>query len=154
MAKLLDFGLVAVQPMPPNGESLSGTETITGTPAFMSPEQASGTACVDARTDIYSLGAVAYFLLTGRPPFMHSTSVETMAAHLTEPVLSVRQSCAGIPADLDRVVLRCLEKDPQQRFSNVVELEQALADCQCSNSWSQERATQWWQTCGVTSSHP
>ena len=95
VAKLLDFGLVAVQPMPPNGESLSGTETITGTPAFMSPEQASGTACVDARTDIYSLGAVAYFLLTGRPPFMHSTSVETMAAHLTEPVLSVRQSRTG-----------------------------------------------------------
>ena len=153
VVKLLDFGLVHVQSLS-NDSNLTGVGTIAGTPTFLSPEQAAGTTEVDGRSDIYSVGAVAYFLLTGRPPFVHSTSVETMAAHLSEPVMSICQLRAGIPADLDRVVLRCLEKDPQQRLSNVVELEQALADCQCSDSWSQERATQWWQTCRLTSTRP
>ena len=153
VVKLLDFGLVHVKSLS-NDSNLTGVGTIAGTPTFMSPEQAAGTTEVDGRSDIYSVGAVAYFLLTGRPPFVHSTSVETMAAHLSEPVMSICQLRAGIPADLDRVVLRCLEKDPQQRLSNVVELEQALADCQCSDSWSQERATQWWQTCRLTSTRP
>jgi serine/threonine protein kinase len=99
-------------------------------------------------------GALCYFLLTGRPPFVHRTSVETMADHLSEPVLSVRQSCAEIPADLDRVVLQCLEKEPQRRFSSVVELEHAMAECQCSRLWSQERATEWWQACELASLQP
>src|SRR5262245_34415893 len=97
----------------------------------MSPEQASGMAHVDATSDIYSLGAVAYYLLTGRPPFMHSTSVETMAAHLAEPVVAPHLLCPGVPSDLEAVVLRCLEKDPRARFTAVMAVENALGGCIC-----------------------
>ena len=78
----------------------------------MSPEQATGNRELDERSDIYSLGAVAYYLLTGRPPFEGEDGIAVMIAHARDPVVPPSQIRPGIPDDLDRVVLRCLAKDP------------------------------------------
>ena len=151
VAKLLDFGLVRVQSPNQVGDSLTRVGTIAGTPAFMSPEQAAGANDVDERSDIYSLGAVSYFLLTGRPPFVEPTSVQTMAAHLSESVAP--PSCFGheIPTDLEKVVLRCLEKERGKRFPDAVGLEKALAACACCDAWSWEQAAVWWRSRAVIS---
>ena len=93
----------------------------------MSPEQATGGRELDERSDIYSLGAVAYYLLTGRPPFEGEGGIGVLIAHARDP--SHRpQVRAGIPEDLERVVLRCLAKDPAERFPDAESLEQALAE--------------------------
>jgi serine/threonine-protein kinase len=145
VAKLLDFGLVRVHNIDAGMNSLTGVDAIAGTPAFMSPEQAGGATKIDERSDIYSLGAVTYFLLTGRPPFARPTSVETMAAHLSDAVEPPRGRCPEIPVDLEQVVLRCLGKKPEARFADVAALEEALAACACGDAWSSERAAEWWR---------
>jgi serine/threonine-protein kinase len=143
VAKLLDFGLVL--PRARIGTApLSGEGQILGTPHFMSPEQATGGRELDGRSDIYSLGAVAYHLLAGRPPFEAGGGLGVLIAHARDPVVPPSHIHASIPDDLERLVLRCLAKDPAERFPNVESLEQALAACTCSGDWDQERATSWW----------
>jgi serine/threonine-protein kinase len=134
VAKLLDFGLATGHGLGAGGAKLTQEGAITGTPAYMSPEQAAGREAVDARSDIYSLGAVAYFLLTGQPPFRRATAVQTLAAHLDDAVVPPTRLQPGLPADLEAVALRCLEKDPARRFPNAEVLDQALAQCACSAS--------------------
>lgn len=133
LAKLLDFGLVRGPLMGGEGGKLTLKGAIAGTPAFMSPEQAAGLEGLDGRSDLYSLGAVAYFLLAGRPPFVREAAVEVMAAHLREGA-----SPPPGPEDLQAVVLRCLEKDPARRFADAGALEQALA--RCGRAGTRERA--------------
>jgi serine/threonine-protein kinase len=144
VAKLLDFGLV--KSFGGNGESVKLTRVgaLTGSPAFMSPEQALGRDQVDARSDIYNLGAVGYFLLTGQLPFDRPSTLQMIHAHAYEPVVPVRNLNAAVPADLQGVVLRCLEKDPEHRYTDVVSLEKALATCECAGQWTAERAEEWW----------
>ena len=127
VAKLLDFGLVLSPVNEAGGEKLTQDGMVTGTPAYLSPEQADGRDDVDVRSDIYSLGAVAYFLLTGQPPFAGRSVMNTLAAHLYEKPepFSVRRP--DVPADLEAVVLRCLAKEPQARFPDVKSLDRALA---------------------------
>jgi serine/threonine-protein kinase len=132
VAKLLDFGLVQAQGLGEGTNRLTQEGSVAGTPAYMSPEQAGGADGVDARSDVYSLGAVAYFLLTGRPPFVRKTGVQVLAAHLHEPPPPPRTLRAELPPDLEAVVLRCLEKDPAQRFPDADSLERALAACACA----------------------
>jgi serine/threonine-protein kinase len=151
VAKLLDFGLVRSQAPNSEGQSLTALGAIAGTPAFMSPEQAAGNVEIDARSDIYSLGAVAYFLLTGRPPFMHATSVETMAAHLSEQVVPPDALQPELPAEVVRIVVRCLAKDPMQRYPDVATVESALAGCSRHGAWSSARAADWWKSIGEQS---
>ncbi len=125
VAKLLDFGLVL--PVAQAGETQrAGEGRILGTPMFMSPEQTLGDRDLDERSDIYSMGAVAYYLLTGRPPFDRGGSVGVMIAHAHEPVRPPSTFRTGIPEDLERVVLRCLAKDPAERFPDAASLERAL----------------------------
>jgi serine/threonine-protein kinase len=146
VAKLLDFGLVRVASQNDDREAvLTRIGTIAGTPAFMSPEQAAGAAEVDLRSDIYSLGAVAYFVLTGHPPFERATPVETMAAHLSQPVIGPRELRPELPVDLEGIVVRCLEKEPSRRFSDAAALEGALAECDCCLGWSPKDAAGWWE---------
>src|SRR5262249_54325060 len=95
------------------------------------------------RSDIYSLGAVAYFLLTGHPPFVRPTAMQTLAAHIYESPVGLDRH-AGVAADLQAVVLRCLEKDPARRFPDADSLDQALAQCSCAGRWTRERADAWW----------
>jgi serine/threonine-protein kinase len=132
VAKLLDFGLVQAQGLGEGTNRLTLEGSVAGTPAYMSPEQAGGGDGVDARSDVYSLGAVAYFLLTGRPPFVRKTAVQVLAAHLHEPPLPPSALRAEVPADLEAVVLRCLVKDPAGRFADADSLGRALAGCTCA----------------------
>src|SRR5262249_6347222 len=118
---------------------------IAGTPAFMSPEQAAGRSDLDARSDVYSLGAVAYFLLTGQPPFPRGGPIEMIVAHLQEPVRPPAERGAEVAGDLQAVVLRCLDKDPSQRFPDAARLHEALGACGCSGQWTGEMAARWWQ---------
>ena len=146
VAKLLDFGLVLPQAENAGEEKLTHDGTITGTPAYMSPEQAGGQVTLDPRSDIYSVGAVAYFLLTGRPPFAGRSVVKTLAAHLYEKPDPVRQNRPDVPTDLEHVVAQCLAKEPDERFVRVDELEAALVGCECSRQWSPLDAATWWRS--------
>lgn len=144
VAKLLDFGLV--QDLSADADvRLTQTGTVLGTPAYMSPEQAAGESSVDGRGDGYSLGAVAYFALTGRPPFQGKSFGQILAAHRSElpPPLSALRP--DVPADLAAVVARCLAKDPSNRFQTAADLGRALAACACAADWSADHAAEWWQ---------
>jgi serine/threonine-protein kinase len=148
VAKLLDFGLVRAPDSGALAQQLTQEGMIAGTPAYMSPEQAAGQAMLDGRSDLYSLGAVAYFLLTGQPPFLRATAVQTLAAHLSETVTAPQRLREDVPLDLQEVVLRCLEKEPPRRLPDADALEQALACCACAGSWTRERAAAWWREYG------
>lgn len=143
VAKLLDFGLVAAPG--PRMDSPFPDDGIAGTPAYMSAEQASGQQTLDARSDLYSLGAVAYFLLTGKPPFPRGGLVRVLAAHRGEPAAFPEPLADELPADVKAVVLRCLEKDPARRFPDAESLEKAWAACVCAGSWTREAMALWWQ---------
>ena len=149
VAKLLDFGLV--RPAEAPAADLSAEGQILGTPLFMSPEQAAGDRELDQRSDLYSLGAVAYHLLTGRPPFNGVGRLAVLIAHAHNPVVPPSLILPGIPEDLEHVVLRCLAKDAADRFADAESLERALRECACSGDWDQDRAARWWRDTGRTS---
>jgi serine/threonine-protein kinase len=143
VVKLLDFGLVKPVTEAPSAR-LTQDGGISGTPLFMSPEQARGLDNLDARSDIYSVGAVAYALLTGHPPFDGTNPMEVMIAHVRDEVVKPSERQADVPADLEQVILRCLAKSPEDRFQDVDSLEQALAECIAANQWTQSHAAHWW----------
>jgi serine/threonine-protein kinase len=146
VAKVLDFGLVKHRAESAlDGAMASAPGAICGTPLYMSPEQASAFDAADARSDIYALGAVAYYLLTGQPPFPEKDVVAIIAAHALEEVVPPSQCKPGIPPDLEQVVLRCLAKRPDDRYQDVRSLGDALAGCACANRWSAKEAALWWQ---------
>jgi serine/threonine-protein kinase len=147
VAKLLDFGLVhCLDPVCKAAEQrLTIQGTILGSPPYMAPEQALGKEQLDARTDIYSLGALAYFLLTGHAPFVRETAMETLVAHVHEQPPHVRDLRPEVPADLAEVVMRCLEKDPAARYQDADSLEEALAECECAGLWGKYEARVWWK---------
>lgn len=144
VAKLLYFGLVQAAGLPAEADRLTTVGSIVGSPPFMSPEQAMGKS-LDNRSDIYSLGAVAYFVLTGRPPFPRDTAMQMLMAHAYEAVPPPADFQPSIPDDVQDVVLRCLEKDPAKRYPDVASLEKALAACACADAWDEEQARSWWQ---------
>jgi serine/threonine-protein kinase len=111
----------------------------------MSPEQAAGHSQLDARSDIYNVGAVAYYLLTGRLPFDRFSTLQMLHAHAYEPFIPNQEFTDVVPADIQRVILRCLEKDPNRRYQDAATLEKALAGCELANPWTPERAEEWWQ---------
>ncbi len=145
VAKLLDFGLVRAPVFGDAVGALTQDGTIIGTPIYMSPEQAAGRDDLDARSDIYSLGAVAYYVLTGQPPFAHRSPTEVLAAHLYESPEPLARHRIDVSGELDAVILKCLAKEPNQRFPDAAGLEKALAACPTAESWTQERAAAWWQ---------
>jgi eukaryotic-like serine/threonine-protein kinase len=150
VAKLLDFGLVLPAATVAVAH-LSAEGQIVGTPQYMSPEQARGAHELDERSDIYSLGAVAFYLLTGRPPFEGDNGISVLIAHARDPVTPPSQIRSSIPEDLEQVVLRCLAKDTAERFEDAESLERALAGCACVQDWDQDRAAQWWRASRVPS---
>jgi len=146
VAKLLDFGLVKQKASAePEDSNLTQMGTFSGSPLYMSPEQATSFSELDPRTDIYSLGAVAYYLLAGKPPFTGSNPIEIVIAHSRDQVVPPSEFHGGIPSDLEQVVLRCLAKKPEDRFEDVTSLEAALAACECADEWIDEKATDWWK---------
>jgi serine/threonine-protein kinase len=144
VAKLLDFGLVQRPPLEAADEKLTMHGTVLGSPPYMSPEQAAGKDA-DARSDIYCLGGVGYFLLTGQPPFVRETAMQMLLAHAYEAPKPPRSLRPEVPEDLERVVLTCLEKDPEKRYQDAKSLDRALAECDCADDWSEEQARAWWR---------
>jgi serine/threonine-protein kinase len=143
VAKLLDFGLVKPVAERPSAR-LTQDGGISGTPLFMSPEQAQGRDNLDARSDIYSLGAVAYNLVSGRPPFERASPMEVIVAHARDEPTPPSQFQHDLPDDLERIILRCLDKSPEDRFQDAGSLEQALSECAAADQWTQSRAARWW----------
>lgn len=147
VAKLLDFGL-AKPLVQVDDASLTQEGAVTGSPMFLSPEQAIGDREADIRSDIYSLGAVMHYLLTGQPPFNYSQPVKLLIAHASEDATAPSEVVSGIPEELDEIVLRCLEKDPEDRFQDIHELRAALLSIDFDDPWSAERAEAWWSCNG------
>ncbi|HEY7315342.1 MAG TPA: serine/threonine-protein kinase, partial [Gemmataceae bacterium] len=141
VAKLLDFGLVRAAGAGDDPTRLTAWGAVLGTPAYMAPEQARRAEAADARSDLYSLGALGYFLLAGRPPFQGGTALDVMLAHVQEPVPPL----ANAPTDLEAVLRRCLAKAPANRFPDAGSLDEALAGCMCAGEWTEARARAWWQ---------
>ena len=154
VAKLLDFGLVQETTPGTNGEGGQDSvrTTVSGSPLYMSPEQVAASGPLDARTDIYSLGATAYYLLTSKPPFAAKSAQEVMKAHVMEHVVPPSELNPSLPPDLEDIVLCCLEKDAADRFASVDEIERAIAQCACANLWTDQAAAQWWSGADVASS--
>lgn len=146
VAKLLDFGLVRSLDQDVDLR-LTQDGTVTGSPLYMSPEQARGDA-VDRRSDIYALGCVAYHLLTGRPPFTETKPVKLILAHAAQAVVRPSTIRGDVAADLEGVILRCLEKSAEDRFERIGELRDALLECRDAGTWSRADANAWWMTHG------
>jgi serine/threonine-protein kinase len=143
-ATLLDFGLVLDRSA--GDDKLTREGAVAGTPAYMAPEQAAGDR-VDHRADVYAVGAVGYFLLSGRAPFAGGSAMRTIAAVLSD----APKPLDGAPPELTRVLMRCLAKAPGERFASADELDAALAGC-AGDGWSHEQAAAWWA--GRTGSAP
>jgi serine/threonine-protein kinase len=134
--KVLDFGLADLA----YAQNVSGR--LLGTPEYMSPEQLQGLP-IDSRSDIYSLGCVAHFLLSGSVPYLRGTMDETIAAHLYHDPQPLPEHC---PETLQAVISRCLSKNPGLRPRDVRELSHQLAVCLPAYSWTYSMAESWWQT--------
>jgi serine/threonine-protein kinase len=145
VAKLIDFGLVK-QGSQSSPDTAMNRGSFSGTPLYMSPEQASAYEDVDGRADIYSLGAVAFYLLTGQPPFTSKNVLELLAAHRNEVVAPPSQRNAAVPADLDQIILRCMAKNVSERFQDADALRNALERCSCANQWGPQEAATWWRS--------
>jgi serine/threonine-protein kinase len=143
--KVLDFGLVKTgETAETGGTELTAEGIATGTPAYMAPEMAVGKVDVDGRVDIYGLGCVGYWLLTGQHVFVGDTSLSVVVAHVQEkPVPPSQRAELDIPESIERVILACLQKDPADRPQTAAELDAMLAACSLGE-WTQARAREWW----------
>ena len=148
VAKLLDFGLVHSHGLDSSPDQLTLQGAVLGSPPYISPEQARGRGQVDGRSDIYSLGGLLYYLVTGQSPFIRDTAMEMLVAHVHEPVVPPRQVRPELPLDLEEVILTCLRKTPADRYADVAQLDAALAHCDCADGWDTEQAESWWKERG------
>jgi len=146
--KVLDFGLVKTQSAVAQPElevKLTAEHAVTGTPAYLSPESAMGEPA-DQRTDIYALGCVAYWMLTGRYVFTGASPLQIVARHISAaPEPPSRHSMYSMPHRLEEVVLSCLRKNPSERPATARELCDLLGEC-VEEPWTREDARRWWET--------
>ncbi len=144
-AKLLDFGIVKnIDENNPFEAPSTGSE-LAGTPPYMSPESIITPDCVDELSDIYSLGALAYFLVTGTNVFEEKSAYETFQAHLSNTPEAPSKRCSNrISADFESVILHCLEKQPERRPQSTTELLIALDRCDHADAWTQDEARRRW----------
>jgi serine/threonine-protein kinase len=152
--KVLDFGLVKGDARwEARDVRLTAPESATGTPAYMPPELASGEA-VDGRTDLYALGCVGYYLLTGCLVFEGEAPMQVILKHLqAEPVPPSVRLGRALPPGLDMLVLRCLAKERSGRPAGALELDESLAGCG-AGAWSQADARRWWERHGGSAPVP
>jgi serine/threonine-protein kinase len=144
-AKLLDFGLVKSTGFGDEGLQITREGIVLGSPLYAAPETTMGHTEVDPRTDIYSLGATAYFLLTGRPVFTGEKPLQIVFAHAKEPPRPISELRRDVPLELEGVVMRCLAKSPEDRYQTVEELEEALAEAADARNWDAHAAAEWWR---------
>ena len=147
--KVLDFGLVTPGRVPTVGGDDSTDLTIegeiSGTPAYMAPELIQTGMAADHRADIYALGCVAYYMLTGGPVF-EGPPLGVLVEHVkTQPAPPSERTNMPIPPGLDDVVLKCLAKDPEDRYQSAGELAVALRACCPGPTWDESHAAEWWQ---------
>jgi predicted Ser/Thr protein kinase len=149
LVKVLDFGLVKAVGLKPGmaapESALTMADSITGTPLYIAPETVTAPESVDARTDLYALGAVGYWLLTGTHVFGGRTILEVCAHHLhslPEPPSARLQ--APVASDLEAVILSCLAKRPEDRPASAHVLRDRLRACSAAGQWTNARAAQWW----------
>ncbi len=132
-ALVMDFGIAKAVSEATGRQGITTIGVALGTPAYMAPEQATGEENIDQRVDIYALGAMAYELLTGRPPFTGVTAQQILSAHVTQAPEPVTQRRATCPPALAAIVMRCLEKRPADRWQSAEELTRQL-DAQATPS--------------------
>ncbi len=146
--KLLDFGLVKFNDRGAGRQTLmTADHTTTGTPAFMAPEAILGDGDVDRRADVYALGCVTYYLLTGQLVFEADTPMKMLMHHVqTPPTPPSQRTELPIPRELDDLVMACLEKDPDKRPQDAEQLLAMARRCQCGRLWDTVRAKEWWET--------
>jgi eukaryotic-like serine/threonine-protein kinase len=143
--KLVDFGLVhslAENEQPDRKITRDGL--IVGTPEYMSPEQASG-GVLDGRSDLFSLGSVAYYLLTGREAFHKENPLKTLLAVVSDNPQPIAELNPFVPDDVLGIVAKCLAKDPAHRVQTAAELERLFLACACSRNWTETRSGEWWE---------
>jgi serine/threonine protein kinase len=145
--KVLDFGLVKVRDRRDAGQTLlTAQHGTTGTPAYMAPEVILGESDVDRRADVYALGCVAYYTLTGQLVFEADTPMKMLVQHVqSRPIPPSQRTELEIPRELDQLVLACLEKDPKNRPSDAEELFDLSCRCCRGESWDTNQAKQWWE---------
>ncbi|WP_298866038.1 serine/threonine-protein kinase [uncultured Gimesia sp.] len=143
VAKLLDFGLVKDSRQDKNSLDLTMEGAVVGSPLYTSPEVVTGDGKPDFRSDIYSLGAAAYYLLTGKPVFEGESALKVVFAHASQKVRPLTEINAEIPSELEAIILKCLEKKPVNRFQTVEAVSRALNKLQLKE-WTQEQAASWW----------
>ncbi len=145
-AKVLDFGLVKFNTFDAAQTSLTRDGVTTGTPAYMAPEIAMGRPDIDGRADLYSLGCVGYWLLTGQLVFEGETVMAMAVAHVQkQPVPPSRRTEVQVPGSLERILMQCLEKDPRARPDDARLLADMLSECESVEPWTQKQAQQWWR---------
>jgi hypothetical protein len=141
--KVLDFGLV--KETQAGGLSVTADGALIGTPLYMAPETWIRPREVDVRSDLYALGAVAYFMLTGRPVFEGTNPFEVMTHHIqSPPAAPSTHTAAPVPEDLEAIILRCLAKEPDDRFASAELLRAHLEDCTLAGVWTAADARAWW----------
>jgi serine/threonine-protein kinase len=146
--KVLDFGLVKFSTGGAGSTLISADQVVSGTPAYMAPEVILGSADVDSRADVYSIGCLAYWLLTGQLVFEADSAMKMMMDHVNRPPVPPSQRTElRVPSELDRIVLGCLEKDPDRRPHDASVLLQMLLDWKSQDeSWSHGAARRWWES--------
>jgi serine/threonine-protein kinase len=145
VVKVVDFGLVKNLDADNTDVALTNTNALTGTPLYLAPESISRPDKIDARIDIYALGAVGYFLITGTPPFTGHNVVEIAGHHLhTVPELPSVRLGRAVPPKLDALILSCLAKDPEVRPRDAQSLMTSLLECEAESPWNSNSARAWW----------
>jgi eukaryotic-like serine/threonine-protein kinase len=141
MVKILDFGIAKLGMDASRTSSVrTRTGSVMGTPAYMSPEQCRGTKEVDWRTDIYALGVILYEMVCGRPPFVSEGFGEMVHLHISAEPPAPRSIEPGVPADLERIIMRCLIKEPNERLQTMAELQGLLSGRPPSRTTMPKRA--------------
>ena len=142
--KVLDFGLA--KPIDRGDEdTITSVGAIVGTPHFMAPEAVHGSEFYEARSDLYSLGCTAYWLLTGRPPYDGFTAAEVMVAHVRRDPVPVDQASEyEVPTALAHSVMRCMRKAVDERFDDAREMRAALDSIEFDDPWTADAARDWW----------
>ena len=142
--KVLDFGIAKDHRPGSAQDTLLTRHEIVGTPAYIAPEAILGED-IDRRADIYALGCVAYFLITGQLVFEADTSMKVLVQHVQDPPVPPSQrSELDVPPDVDALILRCLEKDPKRRPQDALELLRLVRACRVTTRWDLDRARDWW----------
>jgi eukaryotic-like serine/threonine-protein kinase len=142
VAKVVDYGLVKEI----TRDGTASTQILLGTPDYLAPELVTDPDRISPAVDLYALGAVAYFLLTGKRVFEGRTAIDVCMQHVTRPPRPMRElTDRAIPPELETIVMRCLAKDPAERFGSAVALAEALEQLPPTDDWDRRAAERWWR---------